>query len=108
VEKQAQVGATPAAVGMPVHMNDELTTFTEGTKLALGENAKVVVDRYVFNPDRSVGELALSTSVAAMRLTTGKLNEMQNRKVNVSTPSLRLPCVAPTSSGDPSKVNMAF
>jgi hypothetical protein len=95
VEKQAQVGATPAAVGMPVHMNDELTTgpkarleviFTDGTKLALGENAKVVVDRYVFNPANSVGELALSTSVAAFRLTTGKLNEMQNRKVNVSTP----------------------
>ena len=95
VENQAQVGATPAAVGTPVQTNDELrtgpkarleVTFTDGTKLTLGENAKVVVDRYVFNPDKSVGELALSTSAAAFRLATGKLSEMQDRKVTVATP----------------------
>ena len=42
-------------------MNDELSTgpkshlevtFSDDTKLTLGENAKVVIDRYVFNPDK--------------------------------------------------------
>ena len=78
-----------------MQMNDELSTgpkshlevtFSDDTKLTLGENAKVVVDRYVFNPDKSVGELALSTSAAAFRLATGKISEMQDRKINVATP----------------------
>jgi hypothetical protein len=95
VENQAQVGAAPAAVGTPVQLNDELrtgpkarleVTFTDGTKLTLGENAKVVVDRYVYNPDESVGQLAVSTTVAAFRMATGKLNEMKDRQVNVTTP----------------------
>lgn len=95
VENQAQVGGTAAAVGTPIQMNDQLrtgpkskleVTFADDTKLALGENAQVVVDRYVYNPDKSAGELVLSTSAAAFRLTTGKLNEMRNRNVSVATP----------------------
>ena len=95
VENQAQVGGTAAVVGTPVQTNDQLrtgpksrleVTFADDTKLTLGENAQVVVDHYVFNPDQSKGELVLSSSAAAFRLATGKLNEMSDRKVNVSTP----------------------
>ena len=61
VENQAHVGSATAVVGTPVQTNDELSTgpkshlevtFSDDTKLTLGENAKVVVDRYVFNPDK--------------------------------------------------------
>ena len=95
VENQAHIGSAAAVVGTAVQTNDELSTgpkshlevtFSDDTKLTLGENAKVVVDRYVFDPDKSVGELALSTSAAAFRLATGKLSEMRDRKVNVATP----------------------
>ena len=60
VENQAQVGTEAAAVGTIVHMNDSLrtgatsrlqVTFRDQTNLTLGENASVVVDRYVFDPD---------------------------------------------------------
>src|SRR3990170_5055962 len=62
VQNQAQIGGTAAAVGTPVNMNDRLltgakarmeVTFRDGTVLTLGENAKVVVDRYVYNPGQS-------------------------------------------------------
>jgi hypothetical protein len=95
VQKQAQVGSTPAAVGTPVNMNVVLSTgigarlqnsFIDDTSLTLGENARVVVDRYVFNPNTSTGSLILNTSSAALRFSTGKIGQMQNKDVTVNTP----------------------
>ena len=95
VENQAQIGSAAAVVGSLVQENDEVRTgpksrleisFRDNTKLTLGENAKVVIDRYVFNPEESTGELVLSTGVAAFRMATGQIGKMQNKKINVSTP----------------------
>lgn len=95
VQNQAQIGATAATVGAPVHMNDQLltgsnarlqVTFRDGTTLTLGENAKVVVDRYVYNPEQSTGDLALNATRGAIRLATGRLHQMRDRDVKVSTP----------------------
>src|SRR5262245_16466495 len=99
VQNQAQVGASPAAVGTPVRMGDKLrtggnarleVTFNDGTRLTLGENAEVVVDRYVYNPAKSKGEMLLSASQGALRLATGKLKEMTNRDITVATPHAAL------------------
>jgi hypothetical protein len=99
VENQAKIGGATAVVGSIVHVNDELTTgpkshleltFRDKTTLTLGENAKVVVDKYVFNPDESTGELLLNTSAAAFRLATGKISEMRDKQINVSTPNAAL------------------
>jgi len=95
VQNQAQVGGAAAAVGTLLHMNDKLSTgpksrlevsFRDKTTLTLGENASAVIDRYVYDPEESTGELVLSTTVAALRLATGRLSEMRNKKINVSTP----------------------
>src|SRR5262245_25749113 len=95
VQKQAQVGSTPAAVGTPVNMNVVLSTgvdarlqniFIDDTTLTLGENARVVVDRFVFNPDTSTGAMILNTSSAALRFSTGKIGQMRNKDVTVNTP----------------------
>lgn len=95
VQKQAQVGPTPAAVGTPVHMTDELrtgpearleVTFSDGSVLTLGEHATVVVDRYVFNPEQGAGEVALTTTRAAFRFTTGKLKTLPDKSITVNTP----------------------
>ena len=95
VENQAQVGGATAVVGTLVQMGSELrtgpksrmeVTFQDKTTITLGENASLVVDRYVFNPEQSSGELAVSTGVAAFRMVTGRLSEMSNKKINASTP----------------------
>jgi hypothetical protein len=76
-------------------MNDELRTgakarlqvsFRDSTQLNLGENATVVVDRFVYDPDAGTGEVVLKTGVAAFRMATGKISELQNKKITVSTP----------------------
>lgn len=95
VENQAQVGSEKAVIGTIVHMNDELrtgpkgrllVTFRDKTELTLGENATVVIDRYVFDPDASIGELVLRTNVAALRMATGRIGQLSNKKVEVATP----------------------
>ena len=99
VQKTAQIGSTPAANGTPVSMNAEIltgpgarleVTFRDGTTLTLGENARVVVDRYVYNPSASTGVLAINATRGAMRFATGKLSGMSNKDVKVITPEAAL------------------
>jgi hypothetical protein len=99
VQNQAQIGSATAAVGSPVHMNDRLrtganarlqVTFRDNSLLTLGENANVVVDRFVFNPGQSKGEVALSATRGAFRFAGGKIEQMQAKKVTVSTPQAAL------------------
>jgi hypothetical protein len=99
VENQAQIGSANAVVGSLVQANDEVRTgpksrleisFRDNTKLTLGENATAVIDRFVFNPEESTGELALRTSTAAFRMATGRINAMKNKNINVSTPMAAL------------------
>jgi len=99
VQKSAQIGSRPATVGTPVNMNQRVRTgpgarlqitFVDGTNLTLGENASVVVDKYVYNPSKSVGQMALSSTTGALRFSTGKLGSMRNKDVTVSTPQAAL------------------
>lgn len=95
VANQAQVGTETAAVGTLVHMNDKLltgakgrlqVTFRDKTELTLGENASVVVDHYVFNPDAGLGEATLNVTKGAFRFATGLLKDMPKKNITVSTP----------------------
>jgi len=99
VANQAQIGSAVAAIGTPVQMNDVLltgakarleVTFHDNTKLALGENARVVVDRYVYNPAEGRGEVALSATRGAFRFAGGKLKDLRRKKITVNTPSAAL------------------
>jgi hypothetical protein len=95
VQNQAQIGNATAVAGTPVHMNDRLRTganarlqitFRDKSVLTLGENANVVVDRFVYNPAKSTGEVALNASRGAMRFVGGSIEQLQTKKITVSTP----------------------
>ncbi len=99
VENEAQVisasGATTATVGTPVHMKDELrtgangrlqVTFRDNTVLTLGEHASVVIDRYIYDPDHGIGETVLQATKGAFRFATGRIKELKDHKIAVSTP----------------------
>ena len=99
VENKAQVGGRTAAVGTALHMNDVLSTgaksrlqvtFYDNSTLTLGENARVVVNKFVYNPKKSSGELALNATRGAFRFTGGKIEQMQSKKVTLNTPSAAL------------------
>ena len=99
LENQAQVGGAAAVVGTPVHMSDDLrtgakarleVTFRDDTKLTMGENAKLVIDRYVFNPSQGTGEMAVKATQGAMRFVTGRIGKLKDHNVTVVTPSAAL------------------
>jgi hypothetical protein len=103
VENEAQIvsggHAVTAIVGAEVHMQDELrsgavgrlkVTFRDGTVLTLGENAIVVVDRYLYDPDRGVGETALRTTQGAFRFVSGKMKQLEGKSIIVTTPVAQL------------------
>ena len=87
--------AAAAANGSAVHLNDSLTTgadgylqvtFRDDTVLTLAEDAHVIIDRYVFDPDQGLGDVLLTTTQGAFRFATGRLKELKNKDVQVSTP----------------------
>jgi hypothetical protein len=99
VENEAQIisasGATTATVGTPVQKKDELrtgangrlqVTFRDNTVLTLGEHASVVIDRYVYDPDHGIGETVLQATKGAFRFATGRIKELKDHKIAVSTP----------------------
>jgi hypothetical protein len=99
VQNTAQIGGATATVGTPVHMNDRLrtgagarleVTFNDASTLALGENANVVVDRYVFNPNKSSAQVVLSATQGAFRFAGGKIEQMKQKNIVVNTPQAAL------------------
>jgi hypothetical protein len=95
VQNQAQVGTEAAVVGTPVHMNDRLrtgpnarlqVTFHDSSSLTLGENANVVVDRFVFSPQKSSAEVALKASAGALRFAGAQDRTDAQKKHSVNTP----------------------
>jgi hypothetical protein len=95
VVNEAQIDGAAATAGAPIRMSDRLrtganarlqVTFRDNSVLTLGEKANVLVDRYVFNPERSKGEILLSATQGAFRFAGGKLKQMSDKKITVKTP----------------------
>jgi hypothetical protein len=96
---EAQIGAATAVVSTPVHMGNRLRTganarlqitFHDNSTLTLGENANVVVDRYVFNPNKSSASVILNATQGALRFAGGKIEQMQHKNIIVNTPNAAL------------------
>jgi hypothetical protein len=96
---EATVSGRPATVGAAVSMNEELrtgangrlqVTFRDNSSLTLGENAKVVIDRYVFNPDKSTADVILNATRGAIRFAGGKIEQMHQKTITVNTPNAAL------------------
>ncbi len=81
-------------VGVDVQANERVTTkaddrahvvFLDGTSLTIGPNSILVIDRYVYDPDRKTGDIALSTTRGVFRFVGGAISK--NSEVTVKTPS---------------------
>ena len=88
--------ATPAAVNMPVHLNDVVQTapssrifilFIDNTQLTLSENAHVSIDDYVFDPDDNTNnKAAYSVIQGAFQYVSGLIGKRENPDVHIETP----------------------
>ena len=79
--KTAVTGANgPLAVREPVHRDERIRTsasglgqfvFRDGTKLAVGWGSSVVIDKYVFDDERSVAKLTIKATKGTFRWISG-------------------------------------
>ena len=99
VVNDAQINGATAVAGATIHMKDRLrtganarlqVTFRDNSVLTLGEKANVVIDRYVFNPGKSKGEVLLSATQGAFRFAGGKIDQMHQKNIVVNTPNAAL------------------
>lgn len=60
-------------------------TFTDNTRLTLGEKAKLTLDRYVFSPTAGTGILKFGVA-GAFRFLSGRLSKLASADVSVTTP----------------------
>ena len=60
-------------------------TFKDNTRLTLGENAKLTLDKYVFNPAAGRGTIRFRM-VGAFRFLSGQVSKLARSDVSVTTP----------------------
>jgi hypothetical protein len=60
-------------------------TFTDNTRLTLGEKAKLTLDTYVFNPTAGSGTIKFGV-VGAFRFISGQVSKLASTGVSVTTP----------------------
>ena len=71
-------------IGIDVQANELITTsandrahlvFLDGTSLTVGPNARLTIDKFVFDPNTKKGELAINASKGVLRLVGGKISK---------------------------------
>src|SRR5471030_1087346 len=81
-------------IGIDVQANEVVRTgandrahlvFLDGTALTVGPNAQITIDKFVYDPNTKLGELAVSASQGVLRLVGGKIST--TRDIVVTTPS---------------------
>ncbi|MGA8748285.1 MAG: FecR family protein, partial [Pseudolabrys sp.] len=91
----ARGGATRAlGLNASVFLNETVSTgaaarleltFKDNTRLTLGENAKLMLYRYVFNPAAGRGTIRFRV-VGALRFLSGQVSKLARSDVSVTTP----------------------
>ena len=96
-EANATRGGTARALSlnMSVILNETVSTgsggrlevtFKDNTRVTLGENAKLTLDRYAFNPAAGRRKISFRV-VGAFRFVSSKLSKLVRSDVNVTTPA---------------------
>lgn len=86
--KSALAEGSVVNVGDRIDTGDEARlelTLADDTKMTLGGNARLVIDEFVYNPEKSQGWAFLDLIKGAFRFTTGKISGMTDKKVTVKT-----------------------
>jgi hypothetical protein len=78
-------------VGVDVQASELITTsvndrahlvFLDGTSLTVGPDAQLVIDRFIYDPSRGVGDLSVTLSKGVLRLVGGKISKVQPVLIN--------------------------
>lgn len=85
----------PSELRTPVEMLDTITTangkagitFQDQTQVHINEQSKLVIDNFVFDPNRGAGKLAVKIALGTVKYTSGQIAKNDPQQVKVETPS---------------------
>lgn len=95
----AGAAARPLAEGAEVFVGDEVKTaaatrleitMIDDAKLTLGDNSRLVIDAYVFQPQAKKGNGALRVVEGVFRATSGKIGKLEGAPFRVGMPAATL------------------
>ncbi|MPZ30018.1 MAG: hypothetical protein GEV13_03305 [Rhodospirillales bacterium] len=81
-------------IGIDVQANELITTaandrahlvFLDGSSLTVGPNARLTIDRFVYDPNTQKGDLAINASKGVLRLVGGKISKKS--PITITTPA---------------------
>ena len=81
-------------IGLDVQANEVVRTgatdrahlvFLDGTSVTVGPNARLTIDKFVYDPDARKGDLAITATQGVFRLVGGKISK--SNAITVTTPS---------------------
>src|SRR5262249_21655753 len=81
-------------IGIDVQANEIVTThsndrahlvFLDGTALTVGPNARLTIDKFVYDPNSKTGDLAITASQGVLRLVGGRISK--TNPITINTPA---------------------
>jgi hypothetical protein len=81
-------------IGIDIQAEELITTrqddrahlvFLDGTSLTLGPNAQIKIDKFIYDPDKKIGDIAISAVTGTFRVVGGKISK--SRAITVTSPS---------------------
>lgn len=94
---QRQKNTLTGGVNTAIESNDTVTTrkgtttfinFKDDTKVKITENSRLVIDDFVYDPNRSdAGRLAMKVSMGTVRYASGQIAKVNPQRINIKTPS---------------------
>src|SRR5690349_17885185 len=92
VKPEAHGGGATLQTGSSLYSNETVTTggagqaelhFNDSTKLSVGPTSTVRLDKFVYDPNKGVGKVAINATKGAYRFVTG---EQDKRSYEIKTP----------------------
>ena len=60
--------------------------FKDDTQVAITENSKLVIDEYIFDPNRGAGKMSMKIALGTVRYASGAIAKNNNENINIQTP----------------------
>jgi len=83
-----------ASLGSKIESLDTIRTsraranikFKDNTQVAITENSKLVIDEYVYDPNRGTGKMSMKIALGTVRYASGTIAKNNNENINIQTP----------------------
>ena len=82
-------------VDTPVEMRDLIQTlkgradikFVDDTKVSVTEYSKLIIDEFIYNPEKKTGKLSLKAALGTIRYSSGKIAKNSRENVKIKSPT---------------------